>query len=146
VLVALAGVAAAYEEVRRAIAWAAAALSVYVASGLVVDIAGATDIQLTQTPQLALSGFWGCLGFAAIVAGLIWRKREVRLAGLGLLAITVAKILLVDLSNLESLWRVGSFLAVGVVLLAGAFAYQRSRATLAGAVSGYGQLTDEEER
>jgi uncharacterized membrane protein len=33
----------------------------------------------------------------------------------------------VDLAHLESIWRVGSFLAVGLLLLAGAFAYQRTR-------------------
>jgi uncharacterized membrane protein len=128
VLIALAGVAWAYEEVRQPAAWVATALFVYLASGLLVGLAGAHDEVTTQTSQLALSGFWGCLGFAAIVAGLVWRKREVRLAGLGLLALTVGKVLLVDLANLESMWRVGSFLAVGLVLLAGAFAYQRSRA------------------
>src|SRR5579862_1553048 len=130
ILVALAGVAWAYEEVRRPSAWVATALSVYLASGLLVGLAGAQYEHSTQTSQLVLSGFWGCLGFAAIVAGLVWRRREVRLAGLGLLALTVGKVFLVDLAKLESLWRVGSFLAVGLVLLAGAFAYQRSRAAL----------------
>ena len=130
VLVALAGIAWAYEEVREPAAWVATALSIYLASGLLVGLAGAQYEHATQSSQLALSGFWGCLGFAAIVAGLVWRKRAVRLAGLGLLALTVAKVLLVDLANLDSMFRVGSFLAVGFVLLAGAFAYQRSKAAL----------------
>jgi uncharacterized membrane protein len=128
VLIALAGVAWAYEEVRQPAAWVATGLFVYLASGLLVGLAGAHYEVATQTSQLVLSGFWGCLGFAAIVAGLVWRKRDVRLAGLGLLGLTVGKVLLVDLANLESMWRVGSFLAVGLVLLAGAFAYQRSKA------------------
>ena len=126
VLVALSGVAWAYANVRREIAWVATALSVYLASGLVVGLSGAHYGETTQTSQLVLSGFWGTLGFAAILAGLVWRKREVRLAGLGLLALTVAKVFIVDFAKLESIWRVGSFLAVGIVLLAGAFAYQRS--------------------
>jgi hypothetical protein len=33
------------------------------------------------------------------------------LVGLGLLALTVAKVFFVDLAKLESIWRVGSFLA-----------------------------------
>lgn len=32
--------------------------------------------------------------------------------------------------NLESIWRVGSFLAVALLLLAGAFAYQRVSRTV----------------
>jgi uncharacterized membrane protein len=126
VLLALAGIVVAYgEEVREELAWAGAALAVYLASGLVVDLAGAHPHASTQTSQLALSGFWGALGFAAIVAGLLRRQRALRLGGLGVLMLAVGKVFLVDLANLESIWRVGSFLAVGLLLLAGAFAYQR---------------------
>jgi uncharacterized membrane protein len=39
----------------------------------------------------------------------------------------VGKVFLVDLAHLESIWRVGSFLALGLLLLGGAFAYQRAR-------------------
>ena len=127
VLLALAGIAAAYSEVREPLAWVGAGLAVYLASGLVVDLAGASAGHSTQTSQLALSGFWGALGFAAILAGLIKRKRALRLGGLGVLALAVGKVFLVDLAQLESIWRVGSFLAIGLLLLAGAFAYQRAR-------------------
>ena len=127
VLLALAGIAAAYSDVREPLAWVGAGLAVYLASGLVVDLAGASVGHSTQTSQLALSGFWGALGFAAILAGLIRRKRELRLGGLAVLALAVGKVFLVDLAQLESIWRVGSFLAIGLLLLAGAFAYQRAR-------------------
>jgi uncharacterized membrane protein len=127
VLVALAGVAAAYRYVAEPLAWTGAALAVYLASGLVVDLAGAQSHHSTQTSQLALSAFWGALGFAAIVAGLIRRKRALRLGGLAVLTLAVGKVFLVDLAHLESIWRVASFLAIGLLLLAGAFAYQRAR-------------------
>ncbi|HEX3224786.1 MAG TPA: DUF2339 domain-containing protein [Gaiellaceae bacterium] len=132
VLLALAGIAVAYEDVAERLAWSGAALSVYLVSGLVVDLGGAHAEHSTQTSQLALSGFWGTLGFAGIVAGLIRHRRALRLGGLGLLTLAVGKVFFVDLANLESIWRVGSFLAVGLLLLAGAFAYQRvSRVPLA---------------
>lgn len=127
VLLALAGIAAAYREVVEPLAWVGAGLTVYLASGLVVDVAGGHDGQSTQTSQLALSGFWAALGFAAILAGLVEGRRALRLGGLGLLTLAVAKVFLVDLAQLESIWRVASFLALGVLLLAGAFAYQRAR-------------------
>jgi uncharacterized membrane protein len=130
VLLAAAGIAAAYDEVAEHLAWIAAALGVHLVSGLVVDLAGAHAEQSTQTSQLALSGFWAGLGFAAIVAGLVRRRRSVRLGGLGLLTLAVGKVFFVDLANLESIWRVGSFLAVGLLLLAGAFAYQRLSRTV----------------
>jgi uncharacterized membrane protein len=127
VLLALAGIAAMYEEVREPLAWIGAGFAVYLASCLVVDLAGAHAGHATQTSQLALSGFWAALGFAAILAGLIRRKRALRLGGLGILALAVGKVFLVDLAQLESIWRVASFLALGLLLLAGAFAYQRAR-------------------
>jgi Predicted membrane protein (DUF2339) len=126
----LAGVAAVYEDVREILAWVGAGLAVYLASGLVVDLAGATAGHATQTSQLALSGFWGALGFSAIVAGLARHRRALRYGGLALLTLAVGKVFLVDLAKLESIWRVGSFLAIGLLLLAGAFAYQRARVPL----------------
>ena len=130
VLLALAGIAAAYDDVAEHVAWTGAALGVYLLSGLVVDLAGAHAERSTQTSQLALSGFWAALGLAAIVAGLVQRRRALRLGGLGLLTLAVVKIFFVDLANLESIWRVASFLAVGLLLLAGAFAYQRVSRTV----------------
>jgi uncharacterized membrane protein len=53
--------------------------------------------------------------------------KAVRLAGLALLGLAVGKVFIVDLAALESIWRVASFLALGLLLLAGAFAYQRVR-------------------
>jgi uncharacterized membrane protein len=130
VLLALTGIAAAYQDVREVLAWIGAGLGVYLASALVVDLAGAHDGHSTQTSQLALSGFWAALGFAAILVGLLRRKRALRLGGLGVLTLAVGKVFLVDLAHLESIWRVASFLAVGLLLLAGAFAYQRARVPL----------------
>lgn len=127
VLLGLAGIVVAYgEKVREELCWVGAALAVYLASGLVVDLAGAQSHHSTQTSQLALSGFWAALGFAALVAGLLRRRRALRLGGLAVLMLAVGKVFVVDLAHLESIWRVGSFLAVGLLLLAGAFAYQRT--------------------
>jgi uncharacterized membrane protein len=130
VLLALAGIANAHDDVAEHLAWIGAALGVYLVSALVVDLTGAHAEQSTQTSQLALSGFWAAFGFAAIVAGLTQRRRALRLGGLGLLTLAVAKVFFVDLAHLESIWRVGSFLAVGLLLLAGAFAYQRVSRTV----------------
>ena len=130
VVLALGGIAAMYEDEREPLAWVAAGFAVYLASCLVVDLAGAQVGHATQTSQLALSGFWAAFGFAAILAGLTRHRRALRLGGLGILLLAVGKVFLVDLAKLESIWRVGSFLAVGLLLLAGAFAYQRARVPL----------------
>jgi uncharacterized membrane protein len=105
----------------------AAAFAVYLGSVAVVDLAGPTRFAVAQTPQLALSAFWTMLGVALLLAGLLRDRRPLRLAGLGLLGLAAGKVFVVDLAKLESVWRVGSFLALGLLLLAAAFAYQRMR-------------------
>jgi uncharacterized membrane protein len=106
---------------------AAAIAGVYLASLLVVTLAGAHVHSTTQTSQLALSAFWAVLGFGAIVGGLVRDLKPLRLGGLGLLGLAVGKVFVIDLARLDSIWRVGSFLGLGLLLLAGAFAYQRVR-------------------
>jgi uncharacterized membrane protein len=105
----------------------AAGFAVYLGSVLVVELAGAHPGSVHQNAQLALSAFWAALGFGSLVAGLVREVRPLRLAGLALLGLAVAKVFIVDLAALESIWRVASFLALGLLLLAGAFAYQRMR-------------------
>lgn len=111
---------------REPFAVVAAATAVYLVSVFIVDVAGATRATgTTQASQLLLSAFWSATGLAAIVAGLLRGKRQIRLGGLALLAIAVVKVFFVDLSTLGSIYRVGSFIALGLLLIAGAFAYQR---------------------
>jgi uncharacterized membrane protein len=48
-----------------------------------------------------------------------------RVAGFALFGVSLAKLFLYDLSELSSVTRAFSFLAVGAVLLIGGFLYQR---------------------
>ena len=106
----------------------AAVSFVYAASLGIVDVIQGDSVENSQTAQVALSAFWGVIGLGAIVVGLVRDIRELRLGGLVLLGIGVAKVFAYDLSELDSLYRVLSFIAVGLVLLTGAYAYQRVRA------------------
>jgi len=131
VVAATAGFAAriAYAKVlstREPFAIVAAATAVYLVSVAIVDASGATQATgTTQGGQLLLSAFWSATGLAAIVAGLLRDRQELRIGGLVLLGIAVVKVFLVDLSTLGSIYRVGSFIGLGLLLIAGAFAYQR---------------------
>jgi uncharacterized membrane protein len=77
--------------------------------------------------QVALSALWGVAGVLALIGGLRGSSAVVRNVALGLLMVTIAKVFLYDLSTLESIARVVSFMVLGLLLLAGAFAYQRLR-------------------
>jgi uncharacterized membrane protein len=127
---ALAGawLAPAASRLRPALVGAGAGALLYLASLAVVAWApGAGEDALLQQGQLQLSALWAIAGVAALVAGLRVDLRAVRLAALALLAATVGKVFLYDLAALTSVYRVASFIGLGLLLLLAAFAYQRLR-------------------
>jgi uncharacterized membrane protein len=103
---------------------ATALAALYLASTLVVSISP------DHTGQMLLSVLWALAGVGTLVHGLIADERGARRAALILLAVTAGKVFLYDLSELEQLARVGSFIGFGLLLLMGAFAWQRVRPTL----------------
>jgi uncharacterized membrane protein len=74
----------------------------------------------------AVSVLWVVYAMALVAFGLQRKVRALRLAGLVLFAVVAGKVFLLDLSRLEMIWRVLSFMAVGGVLLLGSFAYLRA--------------------
>lgn len=85
------------------------------------------DLTVRQEGQMMLSCLWALAGVGTLLFGLRSDRRVLRLAGLGLLLITAGKVFLYDLSTLDSGYRIGSFIALGLLLLLGAYAYQRLR-------------------
>jgi uncharacterized membrane protein len=77
--------------------------------------------------QMALSVFWA--GYAGALVGLgFWRRMPpLRWSGIAIFLATIAKAFFVDLSNLDTIYRVGSFLALGALLVAASYLYQRRR-------------------
>ncbi|MBR3923906.1 MAG: DUF2339 domain-containing protein, partial [Kiritimatiellae bacterium] len=66
---------------------------------------------------------WAVVASSLLAAGIVRRLRVPRLAGLGILAAAVVKLLLLDTARLATPGRVGVFAAVGVLLIVGAFLY-----------------------
>lgn len=117
-------------DIRHALEIAFAVAAVYLPSIAIVDLTTTgEEFEPGQTPQVLLSAFWSLTGFAALVLGLLRDDRRLRVGGLGLLGIAVVKVFLYDLAALDEIFRVLSFIALGLLLLAGAFAYQRIRRT-----------------
>jgi len=105
----------------------AATAAVYLPSLAIVSAFNDDELQPGQTPQVLLSAFWAVAGLTGIVVGLLRDVRLLRLGGLALLLLAAAKVFAYDLSELESIYRALSFIALGLLLLGGAFAYQRIR-------------------
>ena len=70
---------------------------------------------------------WGFEGLALLAAGFLLRERVLRLQGLGLLLICILKLFVYDLRNLETLYRILSFVALGLILLGVSWIYTRFR-------------------
>jgi uncharacterized membrane protein len=93
---------------------------------------GAVDLQagnlsVREQGQAILSAFWSLLGLGLLWAGLRRALRPLRLAGFALLAVAVGKVFFYDIAALDQGYRVLSFVVLGLLLLAGAYAYQRMR-------------------
>jgi uncharacterized membrane protein len=88
-----------------------------------------SDGRLTvrEQGQALLSAFWSVLGVGLLWAGLRRNLRPLRLSGFALLALAVGKVFLYDMAKLDQGYRVLSFVVLGLLLLAGAYAYQRMR-------------------
>ena len=82
--------------------------------------------------SLSLSLVVAVYASAALAVGVLRRLRAVRVASLGLLALPVVKLFLVDSFALEQGYRVAAFLCLGALLLAGGFLYQRYQEAIRG--------------
>jgi len=68
---------------------------------------------------------WALFALGLIVVGMRIKQRAARYAGVALLGLTLAKLFLHDLSDLDELYRIGAFVGVAVILIAASFIYQR---------------------
>ncbi len=86
-------------------------------------------VVVTDAEMWTLSGAWLAYGAALMAAGIRLRARSVRLAALGVIAVVVAKVFLLDMAELGGLWRVLSFLGLGLSLIALGAVFRRFVAT-----------------
>ena len=70
---------------------------------------------------------WGLQGLALLGCGFVFRERILRLQGLALLFVCILKLFLYDLRNLEAIYRILSFVALGLILLSVSWIYSRFR-------------------
>ena len=112
-------------ELPRVYVGVAAVAAIYLPSLAIVSAFDGDELEPGQTPQVLLSAFWAIAGLTGIVFGLLRGIKPLRLGGLALLLVAAVKVFAYDLSELESVYRALSFIALGLLLLGGAFAYQR---------------------
>ena len=70
---------------------------------------------------------WGAASVVLLAVGFTFRERVLRLSGLALLMGCILKLFLYDLRNLETFYRILSFIALGAILLGVSWIYTRFR-------------------
>ena len=77
--------------------------------------------------ELMLSVTWGVYATALIVIGLARNYAPLRYFAMVVLAITIGKVFFVDMAELDRIYRVGSVIALGILLLVTSYLYSRAR-------------------
>ena len=81
---------------------------------------------LEQWPEgIYLTASWSLLALALFTAGIALRERMYRWLGLGILACALGRVMVIDVWKLETLYRILSFMALGIVLLVLGFIYNQ---------------------
>lgn len=95
-------------------------------------VPGGSTLSLRYQQQLAISAAWLLYSAVTMTVGIARRLRGFRIAAICLMLLTVLKVFLFDLSFLTELYRIVSFIALGVILLGASFAYQKYKTTIFG--------------
>ena len=85
-----------------------------------LDVSRASDAELW-----AWSGAWLAYGIALMLWGIHRGDRLLRLAALVVIGLVCAKVFLIDMADLSGLWRVLSFLGLGLALIGLGTVYRR---------------------
>ena len=82
-------------------------------------------VVLLQSEGFYLTVAWAGLALALFLAGLLLKERTYRWLGLGVLGCALGRVMILDVWKLETLYRILSFMALGIVLLVLGFIYNK---------------------
>src|SRR5262249_19838836 len=71
--------------------------------------------------DMSYSIAWALFALLLLIVGMLKRAAPARYAGLGLLGLTVVKLFVHDLSQLDQLYRIGAFTVVAVIAILASF-------------------------
>ncbi len=72
---------------------------------------------------MSLSVTWGAYAIALLTIGFLRKRRSLRLVALGLFGVTGLKLVFVDMAGVEDIYRIISFLAIGVLMVGASYLY-----------------------
>src|SRR5262249_51886641 len=80
--------------------------------------------------ELAISSLWAAYSILLVTVGIFKKYQPIRLLAILLFGVTILKVFLMDLSDLEKAYRIISFIGLGIILLAVSFMYQKYRSQI----------------
>jgi uncharacterized membrane protein len=83
------------------------------------------DFEGNLARDMSYSIAWSLFALGLLLVGMHRQIAGARYAGIGLLVVTLIKLFLHDLANLDQLYRIGAFIAVAIVLIGASYLYQR---------------------
>ena len=79
----------------------------------------------TDAEQYAYSAVWLAFGVVLLLVGILLGSKPARLVSAAVVTLTIAKVFLVDMSDLQGVYRALSFIGLGLVLVGIGWLYQR---------------------
>ncbi|MBI4845618.1 MAG: DUF2339 domain-containing protein [Candidatus Omnitrophica bacterium] len=89
---------------------------------------------LRNMEQFSISAMWAVYSLGLIIIGIVKKFRALRIMALILLAATIFKVFLFDISGLAKIWRILSFMGLGCVLIGVSFIYQKYKDKISGLI------------
>ncbi len=88
-------------------------------------ITWAKILNFNEPDKLGLSILWGVYAICLIVLGIARRLKHIRIFAIGLFGLTLAKLFLYDMANLETIPKTVLFVSIGFMLLIASFLYNK---------------------
>ncbi len=82
-------------------------------------------LRFEEPEKLGLSILWGSYAIALIVLGIARKLKHIRIFAIALFGLTLAKLFLFDMANLETIPKTILFVSIGVMLLVASFLYNK---------------------
>jgi uncharacterized membrane protein len=117
-----------YEVVGPILFWVAALVPLFLLSFEVYTYCQDTVISWRKArwmSQMALSIIWGLYAVALLTVGFWKLIKPLRLAGLALLALTAVKLVLLDMAQVQQIYRIISFAVLGLMMFIASYLYHR---------------------
>lgn len=110
---------------RALILHSACGMLAFVASSLAVSAVTQQLFTAQTSTRGAVSVWWAIVAVLTLAAGFRWAMPKLRYIGLALLGLTAGKVVVYDMTAVSPVWRIATFLVVGLIMMGVAFVYGR---------------------